>query len=76
MSDRHKARMAGVVMALGLASGAVSSAAAASRIEGQVRGGGGPVAHSTVTLWAGSTGDPRQLAQTKTRRMTGLFAER
>ena len=66
MSDRYKARMAGVVLALGLASGAISSAVAASRIEGQVRAGGGPVANSTVTLWAGSIGDPRQLAQTKT----------
>jgi hypothetical protein len=66
MSDRHKARMAGVVMALGLASGAISSATAADRIEGQVHAGGGPVANSTVTLWAGGAGDPRQLAQTKT----------
>jgi hypothetical protein len=66
MSDRYKARMASVVMALGLASGAISPAAAAERIEGQVRAGGGPVANSTVTLWAGSTGDPGQLAQTKT----------
>ena len=66
MSDSHKARMAGVVLAFGLASGAISPAAAAGRIEGQVRAGGGPVANSTVTLWAGSTGDPRQLAQTNT----------
>src|SRR6516165_10570374 len=35
------------------------------RIEGQVQTGGGPLASSTVTLWAASAGDPKQLAQTK-----------
>src|SRR5262245_58940083 len=40
--------------------------AAATRIEGQVRGGGEPIANSTVTLW-GTTGDaPSQLAQVTT----------
>jgi hypothetical protein len=39
---------------------------AAIRIEGQVQAGGGPVANSTVTLWAASTGEPRQIAQTRT----------
>jgi hypothetical protein len=38
---------------------------AAVRIEGQVQAGGGPLANSTVTLWAASAGDPKQLAQTK-----------
>ena len=41
-------------------------AAAAVRIEGQAQVGGAPLASSTVTLWAASTGDPVQLAQTKT----------
>ena len=36
------------------------------RIEGQVEAGGGPIANSTVTLWAASAGEPKQLAQTKT----------
>src|SRR5271156_2665206 len=66
MSNPHKAQMAGLVLALGLASSAISPATAAGRIEGQVQAGGGPVANSTVTLWAASAGDPRQLAQTKT----------
>jgi len=35
------------------------------RIEGQVQTGGGPLASSTVTLWAASAGEPKQLAQTK-----------
>jgi len=41
-------------------------ASAAVRIEGQVQAGGGAVANSTVTLWAASAGEPRQLAQTTT----------
>jgi hypothetical protein len=41
---------------------------AAVRIEGQVQVRGGPLANSTVTLWGGSTGEPRQLAQTRTGR--------
>ncbi len=54
--------------------GLVSSAAdAAVRIEGQVQAGGGAVAGSTVTLWAGSGGEPRQLAETKTAE-DGSFA--
>jgi hypothetical protein len=47
---------------LGLASGA----SAADAIEGQVLGGGQPVANSTVTLWAAGSGAPRQLAQART----------
>ena len=35
-------------------------------VEGQAQAGGGPLADATVTLWAGSSSDPRQLAQTKT----------
>src|SRR5262249_35846878 len=35
-------------------------------IEGQVQAGGGPLANSTVTLWAASAGEPRQLAQART----------
>src|SRR6516165_6956468 len=41
---------------------------AAVRIEGQVHVRGGPLANSTVTLWGASTGEPRQLAQTRTGR--------
>src|SRR6516225_5863288 len=40
-------------------------AAAAVSIEGQVQAGGSPLASSTVTLWAASEGEPKQLAQTR-----------
>ncbi len=43
-----------------------SPAVAALRIEGQVQGGGGAIANSTVTLWAASANAPAQLAQVKT----------
>ena len=36
------------------------------RVEGQVQAGGGPLANSTVTLWAASAAEPRQLAQART----------
>src|SRR5262245_993018 len=39
---------------------------AAVRLEGQVQAGGGAVANSTVTLWAASTGEPRQIGQART----------
>src|SRR5262245_44904052 len=55
------------IIASALIAGLLSgSAGAAVRIEGQVQAGGGPVANSTVTLWAASAGDPRQLAQART----------
>src|SRR5208283_2802399 len=41
------------------------TAAAEVRIAGQVQAGGGPVASSTVTLWAANAGEPKQLAQIK-----------
>ena len=44
---------------------ACGTAAAAVRVEGQVQAGGGPLASSTVTLWAASAGEPKQLAQAK-----------
>ena len=48
--------------------GVMSSAPAmaADTINGQVLGAGVPIVGSTVTLWAASTGAPRQLAQTQT----------
>jgi hypothetical protein len=48
--------------------GAVSAvpAMAAGSINGQVLGAGAPIAGSTVTLWAASSGAPRQLAEAKT----------
>src|SRR6516225_7214931 len=58
-------QLVSVLLTIG-ALGCASPVAAAVRIEGQVQAGGGPLANSTVTLWAASTADPRQLAQTTT----------
>ena len=41
-------------------------APAAIRIEGQVQGGGGPIANSTVTLWGAGGDATSQLAQVQT----------
>jgi len=38
----------------------------AASITGQVLGAGAPIANSTVTLWAATAGDPKQLGQTRT----------
>jgi hypothetical protein len=43
-----------------------ASAATADTISGRVLGGGAPIIGSTVTLWAASPSDPRQLGQTRT----------
>ena len=61
-----KVRIAVMLLMVGLLGLVCGAAAAAVRIEGQVQVGGGPLASSTVTLWAASAGDPKQLAQTKT----------
>ena len=66
MFNPDKAHLIGLLVAASIISSAPSRAAAAVHIDGQVRSGGGAVANSTVTLWAGSTGEPRQLAQAKT----------
>ena len=60
-----KAQIITVLLTVGLLGWMCAPAAAAVRIEGQVQAGGGPLASSTVTLWAASAGDPKQLAQTK-----------
>ena len=61
-----KRRLISLGAAFVLIGAAVAPAAAAVRIDGQVQAGGGPVANSTVTLWAASGGEPQQLAQAKT----------
>ena len=58
--------VAAMLLMGGLPSLVCGPAAAAVRIEGQVQAGGGAVANSTVTLWAASAGEPKQLAQTQT----------
>ena len=62
----HKAKIAAMLLTGGMLGWTCSPAAAAVHIEGQVQAGGGPLANSTVTLWAASAGEPKQLAQTRT----------
>ena len=61
-----KAHTAAMLAVGGLLGCFCGPAAAAVRIEGQAQAGGGPLANSTVTLWAASAADPRQLVQTTT----------
>jgi hypothetical protein len=63
MIEIGKASRAAVLAMCGLFFWACNPAAADVRIEGQVQAGG--AANSTVTLWAASAGEPRQLAQVK-----------
>src|SRR6516162_8663397 len=67
-AHRGSCRASGRRWILAFALTALSSAhaVAADRINGQVTAAGGPVAGSTVTLWAASADAPRQLAQTRT----------
>jgi hypothetical protein len=65
MIEIGKASIAAVLATCGLFGWACNPAAADVRIEGQVQAGGAPLANSTVTLWAASAGEPRQLAQVK-----------
>src|SRR5208337_2160851 len=62
----NNAQIAAVLLTAGLFGCACSPVTAAVRIEGKVQAGGSPVESSTVTLWAASAGEPKQLAQTKT----------
>ena len=43
----------------------LAAPATAAGLNGQVLGGGMPIANSTVTLWAASAGTPKQLAQAR-----------
>jgi hypothetical protein len=54
-----------VVFALVMA--AFGQGVAAEQLGGHVYGGGGPVADSTVTLWAAGQGAPTQLSETRTK---------
>jgi hypothetical protein len=55
-----------VALIIGLVSFISDPVAAAVLIDGQVQVVGGALANSTVTLWAATNADPRQLAQTAT----------
>ena len=65
MFKLDKIRLWVMLLTGGLWGSMCSPAAADVRIEGQVQAGGAPLANSTVTLWAASAGEPRQLAQVK-----------
>src|SRR5262249_9411010 len=67
-----RAQMATTLLAVGVLGYACVPATAAVRIEGQAQAGGGPLANSTVTLWAASAGEPRQLAQARTNNDGGF----
>lgn len=55
------------VLAVSLFAFASASVVAAQQLEGHVYGGGGPIAKSTVTLWAAGQSAPRKLAETQTK---------
>ena len=62
----RREQLAAMLMTATLLGSTCGAATAAVHVEGQAQAGGGPLANATVTLWAGSSSDPRQLAQTKT----------
>src|SRR5271165_2354755 len=64
--SKRSARNALALGMLGFLGATCGAADAAVRVDGQVQAGGGAVAGSTVTLWSGSAGEPKQLAQAKT----------
>ena len=59
-------QLAAALMTATLLGSTCGAAIAAVHVEGLAQAGGGPLANATVTLWAASSSDPRQLAQTKT----------
>src|SRR5262249_34811333 len=54
-----------VAVAFAIASVLLCAPMYADAVTGQVLGAGAPIANSTVTLWAASASDPKQLAQTQ-----------
>ena len=55
-----------ILSSFALTSALMAGQAAADSISGRVMGGGAPIANSTVTLWAATTGAPAELGQAKT----------
>jgi hypothetical protein len=66
MQSKLRAHLLGTALILGALGFAGAPASAAIHLDGQVQAGGGPVAQSTVTLWAASANAPMQLGQAKT----------
>ncbi len=58
-------KLASLLLSAGMI-GLAAAPATADSLDGQVFAGGQPVANSTVTLWAASSGAPRQMAQART----------
>jgi hypothetical protein len=65
---RHKSaeRLLSAALFMGTLGFAIAPAEAAINLDGQVKAGGGPIAQSTVTLWAASANAPVQLGQATT----------
>ena len=66
MFKLDRAHLATMLLTIGVLGFECSPTSAAVRIEGQAQAGGGGIANSSVTLWAASAGEPRQLAQART----------
>jgi hypothetical protein len=66
LAPGRKGGMVTLLIVAALLGWVASAAEAAVHVEGQVQAGGGPVAGSTVTLWAASAASPVQLAQVQT----------
>ncbi len=66
MHSKLAARRLGTALIMGALGFAGAPASAAVHLDGQVQAGGGPVAQSTVTLWAASVNQPTQLGQAST----------
>jgi hypothetical protein len=66
MHYKIRAHLLGTVLTMGALGFASAPAVAAVNIDGQVQAGSGPVAQSTVTLWAASANAPTRLGQAKT----------
>jgi hypothetical protein len=66
MQNKFRAHLLGMAMTLGMLGLVGARASASVSIEGQVQAGGGPVARSTVTLWAANANAPARLAQAQT----------
>jgi hypothetical protein len=66
MFELTKSHAAKLLLAGGLVGWTCVPAFAAVSVDGHIQAGGMPVAGSTVTLWAASADEPRQLAQART----------
>jgi hypothetical protein len=66
LSRNTRSRFIAKLLTTTLFVGACGPASAAIGIEGQVQGGGAPIANATVTLWSASASAPSQLAEVKT----------